>query len=241
MRAVAQAVAAHAEVARRLGVGRLRIVATAAVREAPNGADLCARVAAVTGLPVEVLGGDEEARLAFSGATCALPSGTAVGVADVGGASTELVCGAPGGTPVWWTSLPIGSGRLTEACLPSDPPTEAELDAARGAVAASFAAVHPPAPRAAFAVGGGATSVRRLVGPELSADALGAALGRLVRVPAGEAARRLDLHPERARLLPAAILLLEHAARAFGAPLQIAAGGLREGVLMEEFRHGQGR
>jgi len=240
--AVALAVAGQAAAARALGAGRVRVVATAAVREAPNGAELCARVGERAGVEVEVLGGDEEARLAFAGATCGIgPGDGPVGVADVGGGSTELVCGTPGGAPDWWTSLAIGSGRVTEAHLPSDPPTAGELAAAREAVGRVFAGVAAPAARGAFAVGGSATSVRRIVGAELSPAALGVALARIVRLPAAEAARRLDLHPERARLLPAGILLLEHAARALGGRLEIAAGGLREGVLMEEFRHGQGR
>jgi exopolyphosphatase / guanosine-5'-triphosphate,3'-diphosphate pyrophosphatase len=52
--------------------------------------------------------------------------------------------------------------------------------------------------------------------------------------PAAEVARSFELHVERVRLLPAGILLLDAAATALGAPLQIARGGLREGVLLEQ-------
>ena len=61
---------------------------------------------------------------------------------------------------------------------------------------------------------------------------------RAIRVlsaePAGAVARRFELHAERVRLLPAGILLLDAASSALGAPLQIARGGLREGVLLEQ-------
>jgi exopolyphosphatase/pppGpp-phosphohydrolase len=55
-------------------------------------------------------------------------------------------------------------------------------------------------------------------------------------LPRAEVAKRFALHPERARLLPAAVLLLEGASAAFGAPLRTCGGGLREGVLLEAVR-----
>jgi exopolyphosphatase/guanosine-5'-triphosphate,3'-diphosphate pyrophosphatase len=81
--------------ARELGAERIAIVATAAVRQARNGAALTDAIAAATGLPTRVLSEDEEARLAFLGASRTLgsPFEGNLGVVDVGGGSTEIAIG----------------------------------------------------------------------------------------------------------------------------------------------------
>jgi exopolyphosphatase/guanosine-5'-triphosphate,3'-diphosphate pyrophosphatase len=154
-------------------------------------------------------------------------------VADVGGGSTELAWGAPGGAPTWWASLPIGSSALAEAHLHGDPPTAAELDAARVEAAAAIAAAGCPEADVAWAVGGSATSLRRLCGAQLTAAAFDDALARIVASPADRAAFDLGLHVERVRLLPAGLLLLAEVARAAQCPLHIGCGGLREGVILD--------
>jgi exopolyphosphatase/guanosine-5'-triphosphate,3'-diphosphate pyrophosphatase len=227
---VEQAAAAHAN-----GVVALRVVATAALRGAPEHEALIARLSGAAGVPVEILSGEEEARLAFSGATASLAvDGVgSVLVADVGGGSTELAWGAPGGTPTWWSSLPIGSSALAEAHLHGDPPTPAELAAARAEAAAAIAAAGCPAADVAWAVGGSATSLRRLCGEQLTAAAFDDALARTVASPAHRAAFDLGLHVERVRLLPAGLLLLAEVARAAQCPLHVGCGGLREGVILD--------
>jgi exopolyphosphatase/guanosine-5'-triphosphate,3'-diphosphate pyrophosphatase len=234
-RAIADAVAEQALTARANDIAALRVVATAALRDAPGRDRLIARLSEAAGVPVEVLSGEEEARLAFAGATASLNGdgdGTVV-VADVGGGSTELAHGAPGSAPTWWASLPIGSGALAEAYLVGDPPTAAELDAARAQAAAAVAAAGCPPADVAWAVGGSATSLRRLCGERLSASALDAALARVTRMPAIAAALDLDLHVERVRLLPAGLILLAEVARAAQCPLHVGSGGLREGVVLD--------
>ncbi|MCW3021650.1 MAG: hypothetical protein JWR30_972, partial [Conexibacter sp.] len=128
VQAIAEAVAEQALVARASGIDGLRVVATAALRAAPGRDALLAHLSAAAGVDVEVLTGEDEARLAFAGATAPL-AGTAqtVVVADVGGGSTELAAGTPGEPPVWWASLPIGSGALADAYLRGDPPGAEEL------------------------------------------------------------------------------------------------------------------
>ena len=76
--------------------------------------------------------------------------------------------------------------------------------------------------------------MQRLMGAALDREALTFGLQALTMRPAAEVALRRGLHAERARLLPAAILLLEAASRALRAPLQFAGGGLREGVVLEQ-------
>ncbi len=232
--AIADAVAEQAEAARASGVVALRVVATAALRDAPRHDALIARLSAAAGVPVDILSGEEEARLAFSGATASLAvNGVgSVLVADVGGGSTELAWGAPGGAPTWWASLPIGSSALAEAHLHGDPPTAAELRAAQVEAAAAIAAAGCPTADVAWAVGGSATSLRRLCGPQLTAAGLDEALARTVASPAHRAAFDLGLHVERVRLLPAGLLLAE-IARAAQCPLQVGCGGLREGVILD--------
>jgi exopolyphosphatase/guanosine-5'-triphosphate,3'-diphosphate pyrophosphatase len=233
--AIADAVAEQAVAARDSGVVALRVVATAALRDAPDRDALIARLGAAAGVPVEILSGEEEARLAFSGATASL-AGDGVGsvlVADVGGGSTELAWGAPGGAPAWWASLPIGSSALAETHLHDDPPTAAQLDAARAEAAAAIAASGCPEADVAWAVGGSATSLRRLCGAQLTAAAFDDALARTVASPARRAAFDLGLHVERVRLLPAGLLLLAEVARAAHCPLHVGCGGLREGVVLD--------
>jgi exopolyphosphatase/guanosine-5'-triphosphate,3'-diphosphate pyrophosphatase len=237
-REIADVVAEQALTARANDIVALRVVATAALREAPDREALIARLSAAAGVPVEVLSGEEEARLAFAGATASLAgwAGSAPGsvvVADVGGGSTELAWGAPGGAPTWWASLPIGSGGLAEAHLHDDPPTAVQVAAARAEAAATIAAAGCPAADVAWAVGGSTTSLRRLCGEHLSVTALDEAVARVVASPAAQAAFELELHVERVRLLPAGLVLLAEVARAAQCPLHVGCGGLREGVILD--------
>ena len=233
--AIAAAVAEQALAARASGCAALRVVATAALRDAPGRDALLAQLGAAAGVEVEVLSGEEEARLAFAGATASLAGDGVrdVVVADVGGGSTELAWGAPGAPPSWWASLPIGSGALAEARFTTDPPARDELRAARADAAAAIAAAGCPPADVAWAVGGSATSLRRLCGASLTAAALDAALERITAAPALATAVDLDLHVERVRLLPAGLVLLAEIARAAQCPLHVGCGGLREGVVLD--------
>jgi exopolyphosphatase/guanosine-5'-triphosphate,3'-diphosphate pyrophosphatase len=235
---LASVVAAHAAVARECGAEHIHAVATAAIRHAANRVALCAAIRREAGLPVRVLDDAEEARLAFAGATRTLPAPPdgIVGVVDVGGGSSELVAGTVAGGVSWYASVRVGSGVLTERHVRSDPPGAGDLRALRAEADAAFAGVAAPRPRCAYAVGGSATSLRRLCGAELTPRALDDALRRVVAAPVRETARRLSLDRERVRLLPAGLVLLRAAAEAFGGlPLEIARGGLREGVVLQDF------
>jgi exopolyphosphatase / guanosine-5'-triphosphate,3'-diphosphate pyrophosphatase len=234
---VAETVAGHVAVARRHDARSVRAVATAAIRAAPNRDALCRAVREAAGIGVDVLTGDEEAELAFAGAvgTLADPPAGLLGVADVGGGSSELVTGTAGAGAGWWASFPFGSGTLTDRHVRRDPPAPEELEAMRAAIGQGLADVRPPRPQAAFAVGSSATSLARVAGEELTRETIARALALLTAEPAARAARRFGVHAERARLLPAGLLLLDGAWAAFGGvPLRIAGGGLREGVVLRE-------
>ena len=217
------------------GAGEIRCVATASVRRAANRAELVERIARECGLEVEVLSGEREARLAFIGATGMLervPRGP-LGVADVGGGSCELIVGSAPDVIGWWASLELGSSTVTELAIGSDPPARVEIEAASAAVASALAGVEPPAVERVVAVGGSATSLRRLAGGVLDAAALERSLDALCGAPVSALAERLSLDPARVRLLPAAIVILRSIAEVFGRPLEIGRGGIREGALLE--------
>jgi exopolyphosphatase/guanosine-5'-triphosphate,3'-diphosphate pyrophosphatase len=233
---VAEVVARQVRVAEALGVVSLRVVATAAVRGADDRAAVAEAISAACGARLEILDTREEARLAFQGAIGMLAKcpGGRLGVVDVGGGSTELVVGTRQDGVTWSVSLPVGSSSVTHRESLSDPPTTAELALVRGKLAAHFAVADAPPPAVAYAVGGSATSMQRLMGPSLDREVLARGLQALVTRPSSEVALALGLHPERARLLPAAILLLDAASRALRAPLRFAGGGLREGIVLEQ-------
>jgi exopolyphosphatase/guanosine-5'-triphosphate,3'-diphosphate pyrophosphatase len=232
--ALAAVVSAQAREARALGAEALRVVATAALRRTADGVATCHALAAAAGAPVELLSEQDEARLAFGGATCAVTDGAGgpLAVVDVGGGSAQVVVGTCAAGPSWSVSLPLGSGDLAAAWLHGDPPAAGELSALRAAVEGVFADLAIPSVERALAVGGSATSLRRLAGPRLEPAALEHALARLVAAPAADVAGELRIAPERVRLLPAGIVVLAAIAARVG-PLDIARGGLREGVLRE--------
>ena len=232
---VVSVVAAQLQRARDLGAADTRAVATAAVRRAPNRVALVSAVRRSCGLEVAIQAPEEEARLAFSGAARTLgyvPSGP-LGVVDVGGGSCELVVGTVPNRVGWYASFELGSGELADECLRSDPPSQDELDRARERVGDALEGVRPPHAASVVAVGGGATSLRRIAGPVLDSAAFRRVLAVLAAERSVDVARRYALDADRVRLLPAGLLLLQAASERFGAPLEIAQGGLREGVLLE--------
>ncbi len=228
-------VAAQARLARDLGTDALRAVATGVIRAAANRDGVIARLSHAAAIRVELLDPEQEARLAFAGATRMLvdPPEGEVAVVDVGGGSTELAVGTVKDGVAWWRSLPVGSGTLAVE-LTSDPPAAPEL--ARAAMLASreFADMRCPAAAGAWAVGGSAQSLQRLVGAALSTEALDHALAVLSTDRAATVAAVFEIPVERAILLPAGLLLLREAARALDCPLHVGHGGLREGIVLEE-------
>lgn len=116
------------------GARQVAVVATAAARSAANADDLAAVVDDVLGVGVEVLSADDEARLAFAGATSDLGRDGPVLVLDIGGGSTEFSVGTEAGGMASTWSADIGAGTVTDTYLESDPPTPWELSAALSVV-----------------------------------------------------------------------------------------------------------
>ncbi|HEV3378539.1 MAG TPA: hypothetical protein VG126_14815 [Thermoleophilaceae bacterium] len=230
----AEVVGKQLKVAHEVGAEQVVTVATAAIRNAPNRHELLAAVERA-GTPMQVLSGEEEARLCFVGATRTLltPAEGTIAVVDVGGGSSEIAIGDANGAMTWSESFRIGSGFLADAYLRSDPPSVDELEKVRRHVAGTFEGLAPPPADSAVAVGGTATSLRRLLGGELVHETLERGIRVLCTTPIAEVAARFELDVERIRLLPAGILVLEAISDLLGLPLRIARGGLREGVLLE--------
>lgn len=130
-----------------LDVSAIRVAATSAVREASNREEFLSAASLLAGSEVEVLTGEQEARLSFLGATFDLSPGASYLVCDIGGGSTEFVLGSvPAETMKTTTSLAlqavsldIGAVRLTERFIRSDPPEGAETAALEAAVDESLA------------------------------------------------------------------------------------------------------
>ena len=233
VREVAGLVTTQVRLAEVLGAEHIRIVATAAIRTASNRDDIAAKIGKAAGLPVDVLSEEEEGRLAFVGATKALgyPVDDEVAVVDVGGGSCEVILGTPAGVRKV-RSFDIGSGSLADDYLAEDPPSAAEIRAIRDQVADVFEGVELDHPEQAVAVGGSATSLRRLVGAVLEYETLERGIRVLAGSPIDEVARQFELDPRRVRILPTGVLLLEKFSQLLGSPLQIGKGGLREGVIL---------
>jgi len=232
---VGEVVATQVRLARELGAVEIRAVATAAVREAKNGGEVAAAVAAAAGIPIEILSEEEEGRLSFIGATKTLghPAEGLVGVVDIGGGSTEVILGTVTDGVQSVRSWPVGSGNLADELLSSDPPSAAEIRRTRDRIEDIFEGVEIERPAQAVAVGGSATSLRRLVGAVLEYETLERGIRVLCGDPAADVGRRFELDPTRVRILPTGVLLLEKLSDLLGQPLQIGKGGLREGVILD--------
>jgi len=207
-------------------------VMTSAVRDAANGAEFSTAVRERYGLDGRTLSGDEEAAFTFAGATAARPPGdpTELVVIDIGGGSTELVCGA-GGRLGFHVSTQIGVVRHTERHLHSDPPDSEEIAALAADVDAGVAAAVPEDVRsgtqAAIAVAGTATScaaidlalepydTTRVEGHVLSRAKLDRLLERLAALPLEQRRQVRGLHPDRAPTIVAGVVVLSRVLDAF--------------------------
>jgi exopolyphosphatase / guanosine-5'-triphosphate,3'-diphosphate pyrophosphatase len=219
--------------ARNSGVHHLQVFVTAPGRQARNAGFLRRLLSEATGAPVRQLSAEDEGRLAYAGAVAACRSEPdTVAVCDIGGGSTQLMVGTPD-EPMWLRSLDIGSLRLTERFHHSDPPEVGELSAATAVVHEAFSGVVAPIPRIALVTGGTARAIRRMVGRHLDERELLAALWLLSMEPCEAIADKFGIPIERARTLPAGALILMEARRRFGVPLEVARGGVREGVVLE--------
>jgi len=122
-----------AERARALGAVHIVCGATAALRNASNGAEVAEAIERHCAVPVRILSGDDEAQLVYRAVVLGLGSAarrSSCVVFDIGGGSTEVVSGV-GERPGRWVSLPFGAVSLTERHLAANPPSGEEMEELR--------------------------------------------------------------------------------------------------------------
>ncbi|MFG2165676.1 Ppx/GppA phosphatase family protein [Micromonospora chersina] len=234
------ALADYAAEIEKLGAEKVRMCATSASRDASNAADFRAMVEETLGVAPEVVTGDEEARLSFTGAVRGLPADAEPPylVVDIGGGSTEFVVGTrEGGVPAA-ISMDIGCVRMTERHLHGDPPGLDEVAAAQAdiAVAVDRALTAVPGREAATLVGlaGSVTTVVAIAQglqeydperihharvsydqvAEVTADLLGRTREQRLAIPV--------MHPGRADVIGAGALVLRVIMERAGMPSVVA-------------------
>lgn len=241
------ALARFAAAARALGASKLFGVATEALRIASDGQAFIKEVERRTGWSIKTITGTEEASLTFEGLRALVRTDGHAVIVDIGGGSTEII----------WThhgslsevrSLPIGSGRLTDQWIRTDPPTQAEFAACSNAVTELLASnLQRP-----FSSGqqtdrmlvSGGTGVYLGVLLDRHQDIDGPALERaaitLTSRPSSDLSDRLEIPRERARVLPAGVATVFSLARWFSpARIEVTESGLRRGLLAREYAFAQ--
>lgn len=222
LRRTLAAIAGYAERCAIAGCAATRIIATSAVRDAANRDEFTGAVRRATGLDAEILTGEQEARLGFAGATM-LPAPAPVLVVDIGGGSTELVRGER--SVDRWVSLDIGSVRLTERHVHTDPPTPEQLAAVRADadrhLDAAVAAVGSERPRTLIGLAGTITTVAavalgldaydrdRIHGARLTRAQVGTIREQLAAMTAGQRRGLPVMPPGREDVIVAGAVILE--------------------------------
>jgi exopolyphosphatase/guanosine-5'-triphosphate,3'-diphosphate pyrophosphatase len=231
-----------------LGAERTLAIATSAIRDAENGEAFLGEVEWSYGFKTRLLSGHDEAMLMFRGVTSERKLGHGTLIVDIGGGSTELVAGGPDGVG-WHDSLDIGSVRISERFLHSDPPTKHELDDAAAAVRALLAERVPDRIRSdvnsAIGVAGTITSLGALAlgleeydrdrvhGFELTVQAFDEQLRRLASVPLEERRRLRPLDPDRAPVIVGGAVIAREALAHFGLDkLEISERDILDGAAL---------
>ena len=248
---VTKVLAEYRAVIDELGPERTVALATSAVRDAENGPEFRQLLHDRFGIDVEIIPGEEEARLTFLGATAAREPGDGpLAVIDIGGGSTEFVAGRAGEDPSFRVSTQAGSVRQTERHLADDPPKPEQLNALRAEVREIVAGAVPEEVRrsakALIAVAGTATSLaaidqrlvpydpERVQGYALKAVACDRMLADLAAIPLEERRRVPGLHPDRAPTIVAGAAILVESMRLFGvASVEVSEADILHGAALE--------
>jgi exopolyphosphatase/guanosine-5'-triphosphate,3'-diphosphate pyrophosphatase len=231
------------------GVQEVLAFATSAIREAPNGEAVLAAIRGSTGAPLQVLSGQDEARLTFLAVRrwFGWSSGHLLAL-DIGGGSLEIAAGIDE-VPDAALSLPLGAGRLTREFLPGDPPAAEDVRALRRHVRIEIGSVvrgvvKTGAPDRVVGTSKTLRSLARVAGAapssdgpyaarELRADAVAALVDRLATMTLAERRALPGVSPERAVQLLAGALVADAAMDLLGVThLDICPWALREGVIL---------
>ena len=223
----------YADLIRQAAPRGVRMVATSATRDAANSQEFVDRVKEVLGVAPEVVSGDEEARLSFTGATRELAGAAHAReggcpppylVTDIGGGSTEFVLGGPAGVS-GARSVDIGCVRMTERHVHGDPPSPAEVAAATADIDAAVALVAGSVPvrqaRTLVGLAGSVTTVAgialglarydpaRIHHSRVSAEQVHEITGQLLGQTRAQRAAIGVMHPGRVDVIGAGALVLD--------------------------------
>jgi exopolyphosphatase/guanosine-5'-triphosphate,3'-diphosphate pyrophosphatase len=251
----------YAATARTLGAEGIAVTATSAARDAHNGAAFLAEAKRRTGLTLEIISGDAEARLSYLAVEELYGGpGRALVVLDIGGGSTELIYGASASATVgdsgtspdpvaFRRSFDVGAVRLTERFVHGDPVPESEQSAVLSHLRATFAeAPEPPPGFALVGVAGTVTTLfavehalatydaARVEGQTLTLSQVRALRARLCATPLSERRTLPGLQPKRADVICAGAMILESAMARLGAEqVTVSDRGVRWGLLADRF------
>jgi exopolyphosphatase/guanosine-5'-triphosphate,3'-diphosphate pyrophosphatase len=239
--------------AQKQGVDELLPLVTSAIREASNGLEVLARIQDRTGVGLQVLSGEDEARLTFLAVRRWF--GWSAGkllVLDIGGGSLELASGMDEDPDVA-LSLPLGAGRMTRRFLPAARAGGRPDLAALSELEAHATELLAPAAQKLKAVGRpnlvAATSktfrtLARLTGAapysaglqvprELTLEGLDQLAGFVARIESDALAELRGVSPDRAHQVPAGAVVAATAMRLLAVPcVRICPWALREGVIL---------
>ncbi len=239
------------DIAEDIGVTEILAFATSAIREAQNGEDVLKAVRKRTGVSLEVLSGQQEARLTFLAVRRWFGWSTGrVLVLDIGGGSLELAIGTDEDPDVA-VSVPLGAGRLTRDWLPDDPPKSDQLRKLRKAIRAEIAHVVGPMtrygePGLAVATSKTFRQLARITGAAPSSEGiyerrvlrreeLRTWIPKIADMSAAERASLPGVSEGRAKQLVAGALVAEAAMDLFDLDeLLIGPWALREGIILRE-------
>jgi len=233
---------------------KIAAIGTEALRHAPNAAAFLQPAARLLGTPVEVITGEREAALTFRAVAESFPSEVGQGrviVVDVGGGSTEIIV-SEAGAPVFRASLPVGSVRLHERYVRSDPPLpeearaiERDVESRLGEAASAWASAGTPV-KLLIGVAGTVTSLAamsmqlvtydsaRVHGSVLTLAELDRQIDRLASATQGAREQMVGLDPRRADVIFAGALLLRTIARRAGVDaVRVSDRGIRWGLFYE--------
>ncbi|HEY5483262.1 MAG TPA: Ppx/GppA phosphatase family protein [Propionibacteriaceae bacterium] len=246
------AVDTYATRIRDLGVDQVRFLATSAARDVSNRDEFFEGVRERLGVDVDVITGDEEARLSFLGALSGGPVAEGpVLVMDVGGGSTELILGDLEGSVRVARSLDMGSVRIRERFLAGDPPTAAEVAAARAFVDGLLDSSGVPISETATWIGvAGTTTSLSALSQGLTAydrtrvhnsivglDEITRLSEQLLATPVDEVlAKHPMLQRLRAEVICAGALIVEEVAARVGEPMTVRETDILDGATLELLR-----
>jgi exopolyphosphatase / guanosine-5'-triphosphate,3'-diphosphate pyrophosphatase len=231
------ALAGYALQAREAGARAMTFVGTEPLRRLADAARIVSEVDAAAGVPLHVLGHEEEAFLTLIGVTEGQPVDHDVLVVDIGGGSSEFVSVGPGRRAVA-VGLRLGAARLTGRHLQADPPRPDELHRLREAAAQAVVAAPSSRPTEVVLVGGTASNLLKIVlngqtKRRLTTADLETAFEVVGRHSAEALVERFLVRPARARILGAGAAIVEAIMVRYGVgEVRVADGGVREGTIV---------